>query len=38
MEVNIGFEDKKVCTTVYIKIKALLLSEIVCQELGIAQM
>ena len=40
MEVDIGFEDRKVCTTVYVKIKApdrLLLSETVYQELGIIQ-
>ena len=40
MKVSIGFEDKEICTTVYVKIKALdslLLSETVCQELGIVQ-
>ena len=40
MEVSIGFEDKEICTTVYVKIKApdsLLLSETVCRELGIVQ-
>ena len=40
MEVTISFEDKRVCTTVNVKIQApdsLLLSEVICQELGIVK-
>ena len=40
MEVTINFEDERVRTTVYVKIQApdsLLLSEVICQELGIVK-